>query len=309
MEKEAKIYIAGHSGLLGSAVYRKLEALGHKNLLCRSSTDLNLLNQHITMQFLQEEKPDYVFLCAAKVGGIKANMDGLGEFLYKNLQIQNNIIEGARLAGVKKLLFVASTCVYPKEAKNPINEDQILTGPLEPTNEGYAIAKLAGVKMCEFYRKQYGVNFVSAIPCNLFGPNDHYDPNNSHVLQSLIRKIHLAKVNKQNEIELWGSGNPRREFMLSDDCADALVFLMNKYEGAKPVNVGIGSDASIVELAKLVSEALDHPVSFKFDATKPDGMFRKLADSSFLKSLGWSSLTPLRDGIRLAYQDFLRQER
>ena len=300
-----KIYVAGHRGLLGSAVNRALEQDGCRNIICKTSAELDLVSQKDTFAFFEREKPEYVFLCAAKVGGIKANMNGLGEFFYRNLQIQNNVIEASRVNGVTKLLFVASTCVYPPAAPNPLTEQMLMSGPLEPTNEGYAVAKVAGVKMCEFYRKQYGCNFISAIPCNLFGLNDHYDPDNSHVLQSLIRKVHLAKMSGEKKIVLWGSGQPRREFMNSDDCAAGLLFLMKSYDGSEPVNVGTGVDASIVELAEIVAKVLEHPVKFEFDSTKPDGMFRKLSDVTKLSNLGWRSSISLEQGIRQAYGDFL----
>ncbi|MBI3543884.1 MAG: GDP-L-fucose synthase, partial [Deltaproteobacteria bacterium] len=250
--------------------------------------------------------PEYVFDCAAKVGGIKANMDAPAEFLYLNLQIQNNVFEAARLSGVKKLLFVGSSCIYPKQAECPIREESLLTGPFEPTNEGYAIAKVAGVRMCQYYRKQYGSNYIAAIPTNLYGPGDHYDLNKSHLLPALIRKTHEAKLAGRDSIEVWGSGKPRREFMTSDDCADALVFLMRKYEGAEPINVGTGVDHTILELAETVARVLGARVSFKLDATKPDGMMRKVVDVSRLTELGWKSRIALEDGIRTAYEDFLK---
>lgn len=308
MPKHSKIYVAGHRGLLGSALARKLTHLGYTNLLLRTSSELNLLDQAKTYEFLESERPEFVVVCAAKVGGIQANIDNIGQFLFENLQIQNNLIEGARRSGVAKLIFVASTCIYPTTVDSPIKEEMILAGPIEPTNEGYGLAKIAGVKMCQYYRRQYGCNFISAIPCNLFGISDHYDPKSSHVLQATIRKVHAAKQAGAREIEIWGSGRPRREFMLSDDCADALVFLMNHYDGDKPVNVGVGTDYSITELAQITSKVLGWEVALSYNTSKPDGIFRKLADTSYLQSLGWRSGVSLEEGIRVAYDDFLRQE-
>jgi GDP-L-fucose synthase len=306
MELNAKIYVAGHRGLLGSAVVRNLSAKGFTNLLLRSSQELDLLDQGKTLQFLKTEKPDYVFVCAARVGGIRANSQHLGSFLFQNLQIQNNVIEGARLAGVKKLLFVGSSCIYPKESKTPITEDQLLSGKLESSNEGYAIAKIAGIKMCEFYRHEYGCNFISAQPTNLYGINDNYDLESSHVLPALIRKVHEAKVRGEKTIELWGSGKPMREFLLSDDCADALVFLMQNYQDKTMVNVGTGEDFSITDLAQTVAKVVGWPVTFKFDSTKPDGTFRKVMDVSKLHALGWKHKSSLEAGIAVAYADFLK---
>lgn len=307
MQKNSKIYIAGHRGLLGSAITRALQKQNYANLLCRTSAELDLLDTNKTFEFFEAEKPEYVFVSAAKVGGIQANAKALGLFLYQNIQIQTNVIEAARRAGVKKLLFVASTCIYPVNAVNPIDESQLLTGPFESTNEGYAVAKLAGVKMCELYRKQYQCNFITSIPCNLFGLNDHYDAENAHVLQSLIRKVHEAKLTNQRKIVLWGSGAPRREFLLSEDCADALVFMMENYNEIGPLNIGTGIDHSIIELAQAVSKVLDYPVDFEFDKSKPDGIFRKLSDVTKIQALGWHPKNSLEDGIKIAYGDFLRQ--
>ncbi len=307
MEKESKIFLAGHRGLLGSAVERRLRNEGFENLLVRTSAELDLTNQQATYDFLATEKPEHVFLCAAKVGGIKANMDAPADFLYRNLEIQNNVIEGSRRAGVKKLLFVGSSCIYPKEGRQPITEDQLLQGPLEPTNEGYALAKIAGIRMCQFYRRQYGCDFISAIPTNLFGIADNYDPNSAHLVPALIRKVHLAKKEGRRDIEIWGSGKPRREFMLSDDCASALVHLMKVYSTEMPVNVGTGEDATILELAEAVANALDWRVEFRMDPSKPDGMMRKQLDVSTLKSLGWAPEHSLKQGIAIAYKDFLER--
>jgi len=305
LRKDSKIYVAGHRGLLGSAVVRRLKMEGYGNLLLRTSGELDLMSQRETFEFLKQERPDFVFVCAAKVGGIKANMDAPAEFLYRNLAIQNNVIEGSRLAGVTKLLFVGSSCIYPKEAECPIQEDALLTGRTDPTNEGYALAKISGIRMCQFYRRQYGCDYISAIPTNLFGINDHYDLEKSHLLPALIMKIHRAKMEGSKKLVLWGSGRPRREFMLSDDCADALVFLMKHYSGDEPINVGVGEDRSIVELAQSVARTLETEVEISFDSSKPDGTMRKLVDTSRLQELGWNSITPLDDAIRIAYRDFL----
>ena len=307
MNKSSKIYVAGHRGLLGSALVRKLQSQGFTNLLLRTSSELDLRDQAKTTQFLQSEKPEYVFVSAAKVGGIKANIDSPAAFLFENLEIQNNLIDGSYKAGVKKLLFVGSSCIYPREAPCPIKEESLLTGPLEPTNEGYALAKIAGIRLCQFYRKQYGCNFISAIPTNLFGPNDHYDLEKSHLVPALILKIHRLKMENKTELQVWGSGKPRREFMLSDDCADALVFLMQNYSGAEPLNVGIGEDATVPEIALAVAKVLGVKVDIKLDPSKPDGMMRKVVDVSKLKAMGWQSQISFEAGIRTTYAAFLEK--
>jgi GDP-L-fucose synthase len=307
MEKNAKIYIAGHRGLVGSAIVRQLEKQGFKNLLLRTKAELNLLDQAATFAFLQKEKPEYVFLAAAKVGGIVANMNNLSSFLYENLQIQNNVIEGSRQAKVKKLLFLGSSCIFPKQAENPITENQILTGPLEPTNEGYAIAKIAGIRMCQYYKKEYGCDFISAIPNNLYGINDNYSPEGSHLIPALIRKVHEAKVNQQKSIELWGSGKPRREFMLSDDCAEALVFLMESYSENEPINIGIGEDLSVLEIAQTIAKALGVELEFRLNTSRPDGMARKLLNVDRIRKLGWRHRTSLAEGLLIAYEDFKKK--
>lgn len=307
MEKDAKIYVAGHKGLLGSAVVRKLKEKGHHNLVLRSKEELNLIDQSQTLNFFHKERPEFVFLCAAKVGGIIPNMEEPADFLYENLQIQNNVISASHQSRVKKLLFVGSTCIYPKDTEIPLKEEKLLSGPLEPTNEGYALAKLAGIKLCQYFKKQYGCDFISAIPTNQYGINDRYDPIKSHFLPALILKIHKAKKNQEPSITLWGTGTPRREFMLSDDSADALYFLMQKYSGEMPINVGIGEDLSILELAQVVMKVLDVNLNIRFDRTRPDGMMRKLTDISRLKKLGWTSKIPLEEGIKIAYQDFLQR--
>ena len=309
MNKDARVYVAGHRGLLGSAVVRRLKSLGYENLLLRTSDVLDLTRQDETLAFLAAERPDYVFLCAAKVGGIKANMDAPADFLFQNLQIQNHVIEGSRRCGVKKLLFVASSCVYPKDAPQPIKEASLLTGPFEPTNEGYAVAKVAGLRLCQYYRQQYGCDFITAVPTNLFGMNDHYDPQKSHLLPALIMKVHAAKVAQRPGMEIWGTGRARREFMSSDDCADALVFLMQNYSAAEPINVGTGEDKTVLELAETVARVLGARVAVTTDASKPDGMLRKVVDVSRLRELGWTSKVSLEEGIAVAYRDYLARQR
>lgn len=307
IKKEGKIWVAGHRGLLGSAVHRRLVAGGYKNIVYRTSQELDLTDTVATHKFLEVERPDYVVLCAAKVGGIKANMEALGEFLFKNLEIQNNVIDGARRFGVKRLLFVGSSCIYPKDTPVPIREEQLMTGALEPTNEGYALAKIAGIKMCEFYRKQYGCDFITAIPTNLYGINDNYDVNSAHLIPALIRKVHAVRDQKNPEIEVWGSGKPRREFMLSDDCADGLVHLLENYEGSMPINVGTGEDATVIELAETVGRVLGVKIGFRMDASKPDGMMRKVMDISRIRQMGWKPKHSLEEGIKIAYADFLKK--
>ncbi|HWB63224.1 MAG TPA: GDP-L-fucose synthase [Chitinophagales bacterium] len=305
MNKEAKVYVAGHKGMVGSAIVRRLKADGYNNLILRSSSELDLRNQAAVNSFFETEKPEYVFLAAAKVGGIKANNTYRAEFIYNNLAIEANIIYAAYHSQVKKLLFLGSSCIYPKLAPQPLKEDYLLTGALEPTNEPYAIAKIAGIKMCEAFRLQYGCNFISAMPTNLYGPNDNYDLNNSHVLPALIRKFHEAKTGNQPEVEIWGTGKPFREFLHVDDLADACVFLMLNYNEAQFVNVGTGRDISIADLALLVKEVVGYTGSIKFDASKPDGTPRKLLDVSRLNALGWNYKIELKDGISLTYNSWL----
>lgn len=304
MRQNSKIYVAGHRGLLGSAVKRRLEREGYTNLLLRTSAELDLVDQAKTYEFLERERPEFVFLCAAKVGGIKANMEAQADFMFRNLQIQNNVIEGARRAGVKKLLFVGSSCIYPKDTPVPIQEKQLLTGALEPTNEGYAIAKLAGIRMCQFYRQQYGCDFISAIPTNLYGIADNYDLNTAHLVPALIHKVHNLRGQSNPVLEVWGSGKPRREFMLSDDCADALVFMMKNYSGAEPINVGTGEDATVLELAEAVLRALGVKATIKLDPTKPDGMMRKVLNVDKLRGMGWAPSHSFEQGIEIAYEEF-----
>lgn len=302
MERSSKIYIAGHNGMVGSAIRRKLEKEGYTNLTLRSSKQLDLRNQTAVAAFFEEEKPDYVFLAAAKVGGIVANNTYRAEFLYDNLMIQSNIIHNAYVNGAKKLMFLGSSCIYPKMAPQPLREDYLLTGPLEPTNEPYAIAKIAGIKMCDAYRDQYGCNFISVMPTNLYGPNDNYDLNTSHVLPALLRKFHEAKENGNAEVIVWGTGNPRREFLHADDLADACYFLMQNYDEPGFINIGVGEDISISELTELIKSIVGFTGKVVYDTTKPDGTPRKLMDVSKLNTLGWSASIPLLKGIEEVYQ-------
>ncbi len=305
MNKDAKIYIAGHRGMVGSAILRKLTKEGYSNLIFKSSSELDLRNQAAVESFFNLEKPEYVFLAAAKVGGIVANNTYRADFLYENLAIQNNIIHAAHLHQVKKLMFLGSSCIYPKLAPQPLQEESLLTGLLEQTNEPYAIAKIAGIKMCEAYRSQYGCNFISVMPTNLYGYNDNYHPQNSHVLPALIRKFHEAKLNHSAHVEIWGTGTPLREFLFADDLADACYFLMQNYNEAGFLNVGVGHDISIKDLALLIKEIIGFEGEIVFDSSKPDGTPRKLMAVSKLSALGWKYQTALADGIRLAYADFL----
>lgn len=309
MEKDAKIYVAGHRGMVGSAIYRKLIELGFNNIVTRTSQELDLRNQQAVAEFFSMEKPDYVFLAAAKVGGIMANNTYRADFIYENMAIQNNVIKSAYDNKVHKLMFLGSSCIYPKLAPQPLNEDLLLTGTLEPTNEPYAIAKIAGIKMAEAFRDQYGCNFISVMPTNLYGINDNYHPQNSHVLPALIRRFHEAKVNDIEEVVIWGTGTPLREFLFSDDLADACVFLMNNYDEKQFVNIGIGEDLSIKDLALLIKEVIGYEGRISFDTSKPDGTPRKLMDVSKLHALGWKHKTNLREGIKLAYEDFLKKDK
>nr|WP_288812810.1 GDP-L-fucose synthase [uncultured Sphingobacterium sp.] len=308
MEKDAKIYVAGHRGMVGSAIHRKLIELGYNNIVTRTSQELDLRNQQAVADFFNEEKPDYVFLAAAKVGGIMANNTYRADFIYENMAIQNNVIKSSYDNEVRKLMFLGSSCIYPKMATQPLNEDLLLTGTLEPTNEPYAIAKIAGIKMTEAFRDQYGCNFISVMPTNLYGINDNYHPENSHVLPALIRKFHEAKVNNLDNVVIWGTGTPLREFLFSDDLADACVFLMNNYDEKQFVNIGIGEDLSIKDLAELIKEVIGYEGNISFDSSKPDGTPRKLMDVSKLHALGWKHKINLHEGIKLAYADFLKKE-
>ncbi|CAM3554559.1 GDP-L-fucose synthase [Sphingobacterium prati] len=308
MEKDAKIYVAGHRGMVGSAIHRKLIELGYNNIVTRTSQELDLRNQQAVADFFNEEKPDYVFLAAAKVGGIMANNTYRADFIYENMAIQNNVIKSSYDNEVRKLMFLGSSCIYPKMATQPLNEDLLLTGTLEPTNEPYAIAKIAGIKMTEAFRDQYGCNFISVMPTNLYGINDNYHPENSHVLPALIRRFHEAKVNNLDNVVIWGTGTPLREFLFSDDLADACVFLMNNYDEKQFVNIGIGEDLSIKDLAELIKEVIGYEGNISFDSSKPDGTPRKLMDVSKLHALGWKHKINLHEGIKLAYADFLKKE-
>lgn len=306
MEKNAKIYVAGHRGMVGSAIVRKLEKEGYNNLILRTSHELDLRMQSDVFVFFKNEKPDYVFLAAAKVGGIIANNTYRADFLYENLAIQNNVIHHSYLNGVKKLMFLGSSCIYPKLAPQPLREEYLLTGLLENTNEPYAIAKIAGIKMCDAYRAQYGCNFISVMPTNLYGYNDNYHPEDSHVLPALIRKFHEAKVHNSDHVSIWGSGTPKREFLFADDLAEACFFLMQNYNEPNLVNIGTGQDISIKDLALLMKEIILYNGAIQFDSSKPDGTSRKLMDVTKLEKLGWKYSTELRDGIQLAYDDFLK---
>jgi len=294
--------------MVGSAIYRKLTELGYNNIVTRTSQELDLRNQQAVADFFNEEKPDYVFLAAAKVGGIMANNTYRADFIYENMAIQNNVIKSSYDNEVTKLMFLGSSCIYPKMAPQPLNEDLLLTGTLEPTNEPYAIAKIAGIKMAEAFRDQYGCNYISVMPTNLYGINDNYHPQNSHVLPALIRRFHEAKVNNLDEVVIWGTGTPLREFLFSDDLADACVFLMNTYNEKQFVNIGIGEDLSIKNLAALIKEVVGYNGKISFDTSKPDGTPRKLMDVSKLHALGWKHKINLREGIKLAYEDFLKKE-
>ncbi|MNJ86284.1 GDP-L-fucose synthase [compost metagenome] len=309
MRKEDKIYIAGHNGMVGSSIVRKLEQEGFTNLITRSSKELNLINQADVLAFFEENKPDYVFLAAAKVGGIQANNTYKGDFLYDNLMIQTNVIHAAHAHQVKKLLFLGSSCIYPKFAEQPISEDSLLTGILEPTNEPYAIAKIAGIKLCDAYRDQYGSNFISAMPTNLYGPNDNYDLSNSHVLPAMIRKFHEARNNGTKEVVVWGTGKPMREFLYVDDLAEACFFLMENYNDPGAINVGTGSDITIADLAHLVKQIVGFEGEIVFDTSKPDGTPKKQLNVSRINQLGWKATIELEEGIRKAYTSFLDQEK
>lgn len=309
MNRDSKIYVAGHRGLAGSAIARRLQAGGYSNLILRPHADLDLLNQRLVDQFFADEQPEYIFLAAAKVGGIQANSTFRADFIYQNLMIEANIIHAAYRHGAQKLMFLGSNCMYPKHAPQPMKEEYLLTGVLEPTNEPYAIAKIAGIKMCAAYNRQHGTNFIGVVPTNLYGPGDNYDLDNSHVLPALIRKMHDAKVQTANEVVIWGSGSPRREFLCSEDLADACVFLMegcNAVDIGEFVNIGTGKDIAIRELAELVAEVVGFSGRLVFDVSKPDGAPRKLLDASRLSSLGWHARTQLREGVAKAYADFLK---
>jgi GDP-L-fucose synthase len=307
MDRDAKIYVAGHRGMVGSAIVRKLSSLGYTNVVTRTHAEVDLVSQQAVMEFLGSEKPDYIFMAAAKVGGIHANNTLRADFLYQNLMIETNVVHAAWQAGVQRMLFLGSSCIYPRDCPQPIREDYLLTGPLEQTNEPYAIAKIAGVKLCESYNRQYGTQYVSAMPTNLYGPNDSYDLNNSHVLPALIRKTHEAKLRGDGELVVWGSGKPMREFLYVDDMAEACVFLMENGVSDGLFNIGTGEDVTIRELAETVMDAVGFEGTIVYDSAKPDGTPRKLLNVDKMKDLGWSASTGLRDGIAKAYADF--QER
>ena len=308
MNKEAKIFVAGHRGMVGSAMVRRLERAGFNNIITRTSSQLNLTNQAAVADFFAAETPEYVVLAAAKVGGIMANNTYRGQFIYENLMIQNNVIHQSYVNGVKKLLFLGSSCIYPKMAPQPLKEDYLLTGTLEHTNEPYAIAKIAGIKMCEAYRSQYGCNFISAMPTNLYGPNDNYDLHNSHVLPALIRKFHTAKVNQDKSVVIWGTGTPRREFLHVDDLADACYYLLEHYDGEQLVNVGSGVDVTIFELANLVKQIVGFNGEIELDPSKPDGTPLKLMDVSKLEKVGWKYKISLEEGIGSVYKEVLEKK-
>jgi GDP-L-fucose synthase len=305
MNEDTKIYIAGHLGMVGSAIFRRLQVAGYKNIVTRSRHELDLTDQSRVFDFLQESKPDYIFIAAAKVGGIHANNTFRADFIYHNLIIEANLIHGAHLAGVQNLMFLGSSCIYPKLAPQPLSEECLLTGPLELTNEPYAIAKIAGIKLCEAYQHQFGRKYISVMPTNLYGPNDNYDLNNCHVLPALIRKAHEAKSRNDSELVVWGTGTPMREFLYADDLADACVHLMEIDYSGPLVNIGTGTDVTIKELAATVADVVGFQGSLVFDSSKPDGTPRKLLDVSRMQALGWRASTQLRAGISLAYVDFL----
>lgn len=306
MEFNSRIYVAGHRGMVGSAIVRNLKSKGFVYIITRTSKELDLRNQAAVNSFFAQEKPDYVFLAAAKVGGIHANNTFRADFLYDNLMIQANIIHAAATEKVNKLMFLGSSCIYPKMAPQPLKEEYLLTGSLEQTNEPYAIAKIAGIKLCEYYRSQYGCNFISVMPTNLYGVGDNYDLNNSHVLPALIRKMHEAKINNANEVVVWGTGTPKREFLYADDLAEACTYLMDNYNEKELINIGTGEDLSIKQLAILVKEIINFKGPLVFDETKPDGTPRKLMDVSKVHSRGWKHNIELKEGIQMAYQDFLQ---
>ena len=305
MEKNSRIYVAGSRGLVGSALVRTLQKQGYTNVITATRDELDLTNKAAVDEFFLTKKPEFVFLAAAKVGGIVANNTQPVDFIVQNLALQLNIITAAFENKVTKLLFLGSNCIYPKMAPQPVREDSLLTGPLEPTNEAYAIAKIAGIKMCQAYRTQYGANYISAMPCNLYGPNDNYHPEHSHVLPGLLRRFHEAKINQTHEVVVWGSGTPMREFLYSDDLADACIFLMNNYNAPEPINIGTGEDITIKELAETIKATTGYEGTLNWDTSRPDGTPRKLLDVSHLHALGWKHTISLKEGLRMTYADFL----
>jgi GDP-L-fucose synthase len=306
MNLDSRIYVAGHNGMVGSSIVRRLKELGYTNIITASKKELNLLNQTDVQSFFSNELPEYVFLCAAKVGGIKANNEMKGDFIYENLMIQSNIIKYSKDFNVKKLLFLGSSCIYPKMSPQPIKEEYLLTGLLEPTNDAYSIAKIAGIKMCQSFNQQYGTNYISVMPTNLYGPNDNYDLNNSHVLPAMIRKFHEAKLEGKDEVEIWGTGTPKREFLYVDDLADACHHLMLNYNGSEIVNIGTGQDVTIAELAVGIKNIVGFGGKIYFNPKMPDGTPRKLLDVSKLSSLGWTYKTSLKEGIQKTYTDYVK---
>lgn len=307
MDKYSKIYVAGHKGLVGSAIVRNLKAKGYENIIYRTHNELDLINQKEVENFFKDEKPEYVFLAAAKVGGINSNNTYPADFIYENMMIQNNVIKSAHDFKVKKLLFLGSTCIYPKLAEQPISESELLTGSLEPTNEAYAIAKISGLEMCKFYKRQYGDNFISCMPTNLYGPNDNYDLKNSHVLPALLRKFHEAKLYKHDDVEIWGTGTPLREFLYVDDMADACTFLMENYNGEEHVNIGTGEEITIKELAEVIRKVVGFKGNIRFNASMPDGTPRKLTNINKIKNMGWKAKVNLYDGITVTYQNYIKE--
>lgn len=307
MNKNSKIYVAGHNGLVGSAIVRYLEKDGYYNLICKTSREVDLRNSYEVSDLFATSKPEYIFLAAAKVGGINANNIYKADFIYDNLSIQNNVIHNAYKYGVKKLLFLGSSCIYPKNCAQPIKEDYLLSSELELTNEAYAIAKIAGIKMCQAYHEQHGCDFISVMPTNLYGPGDNYHPYNSHVLPALIRKFHEAKLENKESVKLWGDGTAYREFLFSDDLAEACVFLMNNYSSPDILNIGTGKDITIKKLAKLVKEMIGFTGKIEFDTSMPNGTQRKLLDVKKINKLGWKAKTPLVEGLKIAYEDFLKK--
>ena len=306
MKLDSKLYVAGHNGMVGSAIVRHLTKLGYKDIITLSKSQLNLLDQNSVDKFFREYSPEYVFLAAAKVGGIKANRDMKADFIYENLMIQTNIIKSSYSYDVKKLIFLGSSCIYPKFCNQPIKEEYLMTGELEQTNDAYAIAKIAGIKMCQSYNQQYGTDFISVMPTNLYGPNDNYDLNNSHVLPAMIRKFHEAKLEGKDSVEIWGTGTPKREFLYVDDLADACVFLMNNYSGSDIVNIGTGQDVTIAELAVGISKIVGYDGEIKYNTEMPDGTPRKLLDVSRLEEIGWKYSTSLKEGIEKTYKDYVK---
>lgn len=309
MEKNAKIYVAGHRGLVGSSIVRLLQREGYANIVTATRQEVNLLNQQAVVDFFAKEKPEYVFLSAAKVGGIMANSQWPADFIYENLMIESHIIHESVTNGVKKLLFLGSSCIYPKMAEQPIKEESLLTGPLEPTNDAYALAKIAGIKMCEAYNKQYGTQYISVMPTNLYGPNDNFDLTSSHVMPALIRKFHEAKLSKASTVTVWGTGTPVREFLYVDDLADACLHLMNTYNGSKIVNIGTGIGVTIRELAEKIGQVVGYEGKIVFDTSKPDGTPIKINDVAYLKKLGWQAKTDLEQGIKLAYDWYVQNSK